>query len=1168
MAKKKFYAVVKGRTPGIYQNWDSCEKNIRGYSGAKHQSFSNEEDAIAWYRANGGDMALLSVDKNETVFVEDTVINKENRLVSCAEQTSDCGDHDDFSLVARLREKLDQENHTAKKIEDDLEKFCEKYPRFGNLSDAQKIAVQTITGKSLLFAVPGSGKTTVLIARTGYLLYGQQKFSIQPCMLMNLTFTVAAAREMADRFESIFNVSADELPAFRTIHSFCWSEILPLLKKEGFHIPGNLVNTDKQENQKAMCADCGDASDHSDSHERYSISQESEKNTLTTYSVLKAVLKHFKLSTRDETVREKISAVITYIKNRQLAPEEYADKIITIAKKEYALKEIFDKYQEELEKLDCMDFDDMLRYSLSGLQAYPDVLKKIRSKYSYWSIDEAQDNSKLQNELLSLLVGDSGNLFVVGDDDQSIYHFRGAEPDLLLRYGTSSNVRPMVMDMNYRSSTVIVDIAKLFIEENIHRADKQMRTRPGISKGNINFFINLPTEEGQYRHIVETARDCVEHGKSLAIIYRLNASAFPVMFWLKKHGIRFNAAKDYKELAWGKTFREVLSVMELAINPGSRDAFINCRFFLKIFLQKETLDKMNHVVEQGDHIENILDWVVDVQGNLSRRVIWVKDVLGQIRTMTVFDAARFIIGLFYEVQPPTLSAPERLREYAILSACAPYHGISDFLSAHTELLECFESDNLTDSNVTLTSMHSSKGLEFDHVIIIDAWENIMCRNQSRNENEIRFEDPEEARRLFYVAVTRARDTLDICCPQKYFGTEEEPSRFIMDLIQSYERYTDKSIQPLPKDMPIARYESIFHRPQIYYAVRFGYQKGIFDNWPDAERSVKGYSRNEYKKFNALQDAEKYLEGYVAECLSSRRLSSMTSNMQPNSFMKSVDIPEELSNSILRWFGVTSLMDISSLKIDIMKSHQIVYTDNQETDYHDRVDNYILVYMLVNFYKIWAPMLDLLKKKHLKSELKILELGAGPGTSAISLVYFYQLLAQDNSDIEFVIDYHAVERVPGFIHAFEHMMRNYLQSNNVANLEVNWKMHDADIYSFISGISSDDEYDIIFESNVLNGNENCQQKNRSQIASDLARKLAGGGVLIFVEPGKKENKQDLNRIRDLLFATDCIYSDVTSRKSKVFVDNISLLSDVKKLGLRNDKVDEHWFCYSLFKKRGK
>ena len=123
MAKKKFYAVVKGRTPGIYQNWDSCEKNIRGYSGAKHQSFSNEEDAIAWYRANGGDMALLSVDKNETVFVEDTVINKENRLVSCAEQTSDCGDHDDFSLVARLREKLDQENHTAKKIEDDLEKF-------------------------------------------------------------------------------------------------------------------------------------------------------------------------------------------------------------------------------------------------------------------------------------------------------------------------------------------------------------------------------------------------------------------------------------------------------------------------------------------------------------------------------------------------------------------------------------------------------------------------------------------------------------------------------------------------------------------------------------------------------------------------------------------------------------------------------------------------------------------------------------------------------------------------------------------------------------------------------------------------------------------------------------------------------------------------------------
>lgn len=295
MAKKCFYAVVKGHNPGIFQDWDSCEKSIHGYSGQKYKGFSNKEDAIEWYKNNGGDMSLISEVYNNT----DDIVNKE----CCLEYERDKSIYDtsqsDTVLISNeLQKKVRQYNCSADEIEYDLNQFCERYPQFQGLSIAQKNAVQTMKGKSLLFAVPGSGKTTVLIARTGYLLYGQKKCHIFPDMLMNLTFTVAAAREMATRFESIFDVPKNGVPSFSTIHSFCWNEILPLLVKEGFHVPSNLVNTNKEDNQKAMSTDYDE--DNTEIATMHSSDDCSYANSITTYSILKKVLKHFKLSARDE----------------------------------------------------------------------------------------------------------------------------------------------------------------------------------------------------------------------------------------------------------------------------------------------------------------------------------------------------------------------------------------------------------------------------------------------------------------------------------------------------------------------------------------------------------------------------------------------------------------------------------------------------------------------------------------------------------------------------------------------------------------------------------------------------------------------------------------------------------------------------------------------------
>lgn len=1166
MAKKRFYAVVKGYIPGIYKDWESCKKSVHGFSGPLYQGFPNETAAIEWYRYNGGDMELLLLDKAEELSHEKSIEPDEFDTIPM-KQDNDSDwfvQNKDNSLIAELNAKLSMGN--SSEITKEFKDFCIRYPQYERLSFSQKIAVQTVEGKSLLFAVPGSGKTTVLIAHAGFLIYGQKSQPVTPNMLMNLTFTVPAAREMAERYNREFHPCADEQPAFMTIHSFCWREIIPALRMRGYSIPVNLVNTDKEENQNAMTMDYED--DTEPDKEEKANCDESMLQGITSYSLLKAVLKRFHLSARDESIREIVSSIITSIKNRQLSSEDYSDKVITIKKREYKVAQIYEAYQEELEKHKCMDFDDMLQYSLRGLQECPDVLKELQSKYSYWSIDETQDNSRLQNMLLSLLVGEVGNLFVVGDDDQSIYSFRGAEPSLLLNYGVNENVKAMILDTNYRSDSLIVEAAKSFIEENRNRADKRMSARINAARGKINFVTNIPSEQNQYQYIVETAMDCVREGKTLAIIYRQNASAFPIMYWLSKHKINFHVAKDYKELAFGSVFRDVINIMTLAIDPGNWEAFNSCRYALEIFIKKDVFEKMAHFAKTGNHVPSVLDWVLENQENLRNRIEFAKSILQNLRNKSPFEAAKYLLeNVVYKHHNTSQSAAERLREYAILAACTPYSNITEFLSQHSMLLDYAVNDNELDSCITLTSMHSSKGLEFDHVIIVDALDEIMHRKQEKNYHEFDYEDREEPRRIFYVAITRAKSTLDILIPQKYFNNAERPCKYIVDLMYACEMYADVPVQHLPEQVTASDSPYVLQHPQVYYGVRRGFRTGIFDNWTEAEQSIHGYSCAEYKKFSSFEETAEYVEGYadMGKMLSFPTISSMMSDIHPETFMDSVDIPDALTNAILQWFGVSSLLDLTPNRVQAIKSQPIVYTDNQETNYHGRVDFYILVYMLVNFFKIWAPLQNLLKSRHLNSAVKILELGAGPGTSAIALIYFYQLLARDNPEHDFYIDYNVVEREADFVKAFNSLMDYYIKHSDVPNLKISWSVYTEDIHSFVGKMSDENEYDMIIESNVLNGNEDLQSAKINNFAAELTQKLSEGGALVLIEPGKGRNVIELTAIRDYLRYDDFIYCDVSARKAKVIVKDISLYLDVKKLGLRNAKIDEHWFAYSLFRK---
>lgn len=1159
---KKFYAATISRYPGVYNNWSDCEKGIKGYHSpdhkqTDHKGFSTLIEALDYYQKQGGDLNLLSPEYRKIIEHTDNIID-----VATFAQQNDFSDDKSTMHYQKLSAKMKKVAQNIEPLTDELKAFCDKYG-YEHLNHAQKAAIQTITGKSLLFAVPGSGKTTVLIARTGYMLHGQKSVSITPDMLMNLTFTRAAAKEMADRYISKFpDDMGKALPAFKTIHSFCISEIIPLLRERNFPMPQLVIDTDKQRNQEEMSKDTSDG-DHD-----YNSMADTEKESVSSYAILKAVLMHFKLSRRDESINEKISGVITSIKNRQLQPREYEGKVIVIDKQEYEVKEIFDTYQKELGKHCCMDYDDMLCYSLSGLKQYPNILRKLQNKYLYWSIDETQDNSQLQNELLSLLVGAQGNLFVVGDDDQSIYYFRGAEPRLLLDYGLQDNVKIMVMGTNYRSGSYIVNIAKSFIEENNCRADKQMKPAADAELGKINFYANLSTEQHQYQYIVEAAKNSQAKEQSLAVIYRLNASSFPLMFWLKKQGIKFNVTKDYQEIACSKVFSDIINIMTLALHPDDWEAFLRCRFALNIFLENDSIKSMEEKLKNGGRVISVLDWIAVKQPNISSYVQNAKDVLHHIRNMTAFEAAKFLLEKLENINKNgRKSAPGRLREYAVLAACIPFPRIEDFLTAHYELLQETKNDSLRDNHITLTSMHSAKGLEFDHVIIIDAWKEIMERQDGVMEDELYFYDDEENRRLFYVAMTRAKKILDIYIPEKYFGKDENVSNFINDVARLCEAYRQCPPSLLPEiNMKTAQSQYRYDQPHKYYGVRKGYKTGVFDNWDEVEKIVSGYSGADQKGFETFVEAKDYVRGYVddAYLLEYHNLAYNMHNIQPGAYMMALDLPMQLNRAILGWFKVPSLLDLSPVRVEAIKENDVRYTNDMTANYHNSVDYYILVYMLVNFYKVWAPLYSVLSSKHIKTQPRILELGPGPGTSTFSLVYFYAHLAKENPGIKFSLDYHAYEKEKKFLPLLSYFAESYALSAESSNYQVRFNFQNKDIYADSDNMFDEGKYDLILESNVLNGNENFQEENVKKLVGRCLNSLNDGGMLVLIEPADKTSIMMFKQIRRFV-VNDFIYCDAYQEKKRVSVEGISLLRDVKTLGLRSDKQDSHWFSYAVFRK---
>ena len=296
-------------------------------------------------------------------------------------------------------------------------------------SRQQKAAEQT-EGAVLVLAVPGSGKTTVLVTRLGYMIKCK---GINPENILTVTYTKAATGDMGERFYSFFAGSIP-MPVFRTINSLCVS-VIKLYERLKGTTAFDLVTDDK----------------------------------ITGLIIREGYKKYMKDFPTEGDIKD-IRTAISYVKNMMLKEDDYTDDDIGVK----GFKKIYKYYNDKLREKRLMDYDDQMVYAHTILVKYPRILKFFSDKFKYICVDEAQDTSKIQHRIIKLLTAENGNIFMVGDEDQSIYGFRAAYPEALVNFEKEyKNAKVLLMEKNYRSSQEIVKVADGVIQKNKYAGGKQ-----------------------------------------------------------------------------------------------------------------------------------------------------------------------------------------------------------------------------------------------------------------------------------------------------------------------------------------------------------------------------------------------------------------------------------------------------------------------------------------------------------------------------------------------------------------------------------------------------------------------------------------------------------------------------------------------------------------------
>lgn len=620
-----------------------------------------------------------------------------------------------------------------------FEHLSEKYHIV--LNDQQRQAVEHHNGPALVLAGPGSGKTTVITARTAYLCLA---CGVKPGRILSITYSRASARDMDERFNSLYGGEINGKVRFSTIHSFCDSVLHDYERRQGNQF--DLLEGHKQR------------------------------------AVLHDIFKRNNMYRASEEEMSDLMQSIGLVKNKMLKDPSLFETDLN------AFPAIYEAYEAYKKEHLLIDFDDMLRVAYIVLRKCPDILQKYQNWYPYVQVDEAQDASKIQFAIIRLLVGKKRNLFVVADDDQSIYGFRGAEPSEILSIEqTYPGCRIFKLEKNYRSTRNIVEISSKFIRMNTSRFDKRHFTDNPVTADPV--LLQCDNSAAQWNYMLDTMQSITEKmpKSTFAVLFRNNLSAVHLVDLLDHNHIPFNIRETDMFFFTHWVVQDVVAILRFALNQTDADAFM--RFYYKIgrYLSKVLAE---YATDACGGRESVLDAAAEypaLKPFQARKVLKLKDEFKGIAKVPARNALRYFETEFHYVQyvedyckKNRLSAEYAVGMFRILCDIAEgCTSVSAFLERLGYLQKQFKHRKRKDGvNLTLSTFHSSKGLEFDTVFMIDLTNaeipgNAVVENPVENVRKI-----EEERRLWYVAMTRARKNLYLLYPNENRGAVQEPSMFM------------------------------------------------------------------------------------------------------------------------------------------------------------------------------------------------------------------------------------------------------------------------------------------------------------------------------------------------------------------------------------------------------
>lgn len=606
-----------------------------------------------------------------------------------------------------------------------------------SLNPSQVQAVIHKDGPCMVLAGPGSGKTLTITKRIEYLI---GKHHVSPEEILVITFTKAASVEMKERFVRLCGQKAGPV-TFGTFHGIYYG-----ILKWAYRMNASNILSEEQK-----------------------------------YQLLKQVIGRMEIDIDDEKdFLQGIAGEIGNIKNNQIPLAEYE----SLNCSEEVFREIFEQYEKERKWLKKIDFDDMLVLVYELFKKRPDILSMWQRKFRYILIDEFQDINQVQYDVIRMLAAPENNLFIVGDDDQSIYRFRGARPDIMLGFKKDyPDTKEILLDVNYRSTKAIVNGAARVIRHNVNRYPKQIITTNEQGETVHIQEVRHPIEESKY--VVSKIQEAKKRGipsSEIAVLFRTNVEARALAETFMEYNMPFRMKERMPNLYEHFIAQDLITYLKMALGDRSRKSFLAIMNRPNRYIGRDSVEGTTISFESLRKFYCDKDWMLDRIDQLEVDFRILKNMapygaIQYIRKHIGYDEFLKEYAAFRKINMEDLK--EVLRE--IEERAKAFRTIEEWfthIEEYSEELKRQSQQKETDPEaITFMTMHGSKGLEFDLVFIIGANETITPYKKAETKEEV-----EEERRMFYVAMTRARKKLIISYTKERNGKSMAQSRFVGELL--------------------------------------------------------------------------------------------------------------------------------------------------------------------------------------------------------------------------------------------------------------------------------------------------------------------------------------------------------------------------------------------------